>query len=377
MFLSSLSYSQHTQSGNDWHLNSFSLGKINLIVGKNSTGKSRTLNVLAALSNYLCDERKLAYSGQFDVDFLDNEKSVRYILNYSDQKVEKEFLDIDGTVVLDRRENGEGKILAEALENRPMIDFQVPESLLASVVRRDSIQHPYFDLLYNWGKSTRHYSFGSSLGKDRVAVFIENKRQDNLNVKETTNAVGFLKRGIKKNGDEFTKEIINEINQIGYDITELGVAPISNMIVEQTLPQQPEGIYIVEKGHSHIVEQQEISQGLFRAISLFIQLKYSEHFSEASLILIDDIGEGLDFDRSTKLIKSLIKMAEKSSIQLVMTTNDRFVMNNVPLQYWSVMQREGSRAHFLNYHNSKDIFEKFEITGLSNFDFFSSNFYNQ
>jgi hypothetical protein len=50
-------------------------------------------------------------------------------------------------------------------------------------------------------------------------------------------------------------------------------------------------------------------------------------------ILIDDIGEGLDFDRSSRLIKLLIEIAEKNeNIRLIMSTNDRFVMNAVPEQ---------------------------------------------
>jgi hypothetical protein len=55
-----------------------------------------------------------------------------------------------------------------------------------------------------------------------------------------------------------------------------------------------------------------------------------------------------------------------------MSTNDRFIMNNVPLEYWSIMQRFSERSEIYNYRNSKKKFEEFELTGLSNFDFFTS-----
>ena len=118
-----------------------------------------------------------------------------------------------------------------------------------------------------------------------------------------------------------------------------------------------------------------MSQGMFRALSLLVQITYSQLLNKPVCILIDDIGEGLDYNRSTALVKLLIEKAQKTPVQLVMATNDRFVMNNVPLEYWSVMQRIGTVSKIHNYRNSPEIFKKFELTGLNNFDFFSSKYY--
>jgi len=116
---------------------------------------------------------------------------------------------------------------------------------------------------------------------------------------------------------------------------------------------------------------------LFRALSIFIQLRYLEFFETAGLILIDDIGEGLDFERSVAFINSVIKITEESDTQLVMSTNDRFVMNNVPLEYWCILSRNGGDCTVQNYRNSKELFDDFDYTGLSNFDFFSSQYYKR
>ena len=94
-------------------------------------------------------------------------------------------------------------------------------------------------------------------------------------------------------------------------------------------------------------------------------------------MLIDDIGEGLDFERSTALIKLLIDKAKESAVQLIMTTNDRFTMNSVPLEYWSVIHRVGGKCRVFNYDNSRKIFDEFVYTGLSNFDFFATEFYEK
>ncbi len=83
----------------------------------------------------------------------------------------------------------------------------------------------------------------------------------------------------------------------------------------------------------------------------------------------------MDFERSSKLIKLLVNKIKNTPVQLIMATNDRFVMNNVPLKYWAIIQRQGEKCKIFNYENSKEAYEQFEFTGLNNFDFFSSNFF--
>lgn len=375
MLINLINFKETDDNVNEWCLKDFSFGKINLIVGKNSTGKSRTLNVISALGGLVAGENEIPKNGKFEVYFKNNAENIQYFLEYKQSIVSKEVLIIEDSTLLDRSDNGEGFIYAEELDKT--IRFQVPETSLACVARRDSIQHSYFEKIFNWGQSVRHYHFGSQLGKDHMAVFIkyENEKNKSLNVKDTNNVVAFLKKGTEEYGQEFINLLLNDINSIGYQITEIGVCPIKSIKFKGSEAIAPQGIYIKEKEHAHIVEQHEISQGLFRAISLFIQLRYSEKFSEPSLILIDDIGEGLDYERAASLIHAIIEIAKISNVQLIMTTNDRFVMNSVPLEYWCVLLREGGNCSALNYRNAKDIFDEFELTGLSNFDFFSSQYY--
>lgn len=59
-----------------------------------------------------------------------------------------------------------------------------------------------------------------------------------------------------------------------------------------------------------------------------------------------------------------------------MATNSKFVMNRVPLEEWSVLQRRGSQVKVLNHHNSAALFDEFRFTGLSNFSFFEMDFAN-
>jgi energy-coupling factor transporter ATP-binding protein EcfA2 len=193
MILHLLNYQENDSQGNYWNLKDLSLGKINLIVGRNATGKTRILNVLGGLASFVSGERKLT-NGSFEVEF-DGEKSIKYTLRIKNLKVEEEKLLLDNEVLLERGNGGEGKIYAEELKKN--MKFQVPDNVLACVARRDSIQHPYFEHLYNWGNSTRLYYFGTQLGKDHIAIFTDQKQDNEINPKDTNRVVVFLKHGIQ------------------------------------------------------------------------------------------------------------------------------------------------------------------------------------
>ena len=167
---------------------------------------------------------------------------------------------------------------------------------------------------------------------------------------------------------------MSDMGQVGYDIEDIRLqSPISIRVVTN-FPGEVVGISVKERDLAGITDQNTISQGMFRALSILIHINYSQLTKKPTCILIDDIGEGLDFDRSCRLIDLLREKAKASGAQLVLSTNDRFVMNRVPLEEWSVLQRQGSTVRVLNYDNSRELFEEFKFTGLSNFSFLEMDF---
>ena len=373
MLLKELSYQEFANRKNSWTLAPFTLGQLNLLVGKNASGKTRTLNAIAGLSNLISSGDKLQFlSGEYALRFEDDNSQITYSLGYEEAAVIQESFSIDGNTFLDRGPGGNGTIFAKEV-GKP-ISFQAPTNELAVVSRRDNIQHPFFEKLYEWSRWTCHYLFGDRLGKDRVSGFVKVDSPVSPNPKDTNQVVFFLKFGLRTYGDDFLRRIVRDMSEIGYDLEEVGVAPIGNLIVLANIAPPPESIYVIEKGLGFRVFQHEMSQGMFRALSLIIQLNLLQSLKSQSCILIDDIGEGLDFERSGALIQHVLQQAKVSKAQVVMSTNDRFVMNHVPLDYWNVIQRHGSVCQILNYANSKDKFEDFKFTGLSNFDFFSTEY---
>ena len=73
MKIQKIHYSDNSGKKGDWILNDFSLTDINLIVGQNATGKSRTLNVINGLAKIVSEKKTIQWeNGEYDILFYDN-----------------------------------------------------------------------------------------------------------------------------------------------------------------------------------------------------------------------------------------------------------------------------------------------------------------
>lgn len=347
------------------------LDNVNLIVGKNASGKSRTINAIRHIADLLSSDVKLSVlntlgygTAEYSLKFTDENESIDYYINFAEGKITDETLTVNGVEKLNR---SLGKLWYEGAND--FLDFQTDDGVLA-VSKRDKKQHSFFEKLYFWGKNLSHYRFGDQLGKNAYLRDLDAiKDDDEVDLKDGHEVTEAFIRGKRLFPDSFSNGIIADMKAISYDIKDIDAKPLKNF------PIAGYGLTVKENELDDITDQREMSQGMFRALSLLIQLNYSLLSVAPSCILIDDIGEGLDFDRSKTLINLIIQKVSGSSVQVIMTTNDRFVMNEVPLEYWSVIQRVSKKSLFYNHRNSKATFEDFKYTGLSNFDFLSSEFY--
>ncbi|TAE18696.1 MAG: ATP-binding protein [Bacteroidetes bacterium] len=343
---------------------------INLVVGKNATGKSKTINTIRQLSDLLSGDVKVSQLPYrtliYDLLFDNNGSEISYFLEFEAGKVKQERLKIDEKTKLDRNSEKGTMFYEEA--NRDL-DFQMEGDKLA-VSRVDTIQQPFFEPLQKWGKTLSHYRFGGHLGKNFLLRDINAIEEDKeIDLKDSDDVAEIFIKGKTKFGEEFTNKIIDDMSKISYHISTINVDAL------KFFPIPAFGVEVKEVDIEDVTDQKEMSQGMFRALSLLVQLNFSLLSQIPSCILIDDIGEGLDYERSKSLIDLIIEKVKGSPVQVIMTTNDRFVMNNIPLEYWSVIHRVPKKSLFYNYQNSKTIFDDFTYTGLSNFDFLSTEFY--
>ena len=373
MRLLDVEYSEYSGEERQWAFERVSFGPVNLIVGRNATGKSRVIQVINNLSKLLMNKHPgKIVSGDFDLNFAEASTNYHYHVKYNHFFIEMECLDQDGVNKLRRQKGGTGEIHAEQFD-QPM-KFEIAGDMLAAMAKRDAIQHPFLEPLHRWAASVRCFQFGTRSGGGSLAFPMKNAQvtQDDS---DTNQVIGAIHNAIVKYGKPFKDAVINDMNDLGYHIDDIKIDKASNIeIVPPVIADGLYGIAVMEHDLNGWTEQHYMSQGMFRALSTLAQIEAFIFAGSAATILIDDIGEGLDYERSCLLIGLLRKKAQDTGIQLIMSTNDRFVMNSVPLEEWCVLERKGQRVKGYNYANSQSAFEEFKFTGLSNFDLLATDY---
>lgn len=392
MFLKNISYKEQNDGPGGqqtWQVDDLALGQINLIVGKNSSGKSRIANLISNLSRLVSGKILPKYnSGIWNVEFERMKGEAKepqfYYLEVKNRLIAREQFKIKNQKIMERSESGQGFVIRKS--NSERVEYKVPNDQLMAVLRRDEIQHPFFNHLYEWGESLCLYRFGSDFGKANVAIFdAPYSPHENFAMSDQVDqSAHVFKTTLARFEEPYREMILSDLREVGYNCEAVLLTPLTGI----SLGGPPPIVLSVKEADLNcLTGQYEMSQGMYRVLALSIQINANilwtqsrmvgrtPKIGDSPMIVIDDIGEGLDFSRSKQLINLLMKKALDNNIQIVMSSNDRFVMNDVPLEYWTVLNRVGGNVQAFNYQNSKALFDEFQYLGLNNFDFFSGNYF--
>ena len=341
----------YSQTNGRWQIKDVAVDDLNLIVGKNATGKSRLLIILNAFKKMILSGP--IYWGTFNFQFLnDKGERIDYIIEKDGNSL-KETFSVNGNEIL-RRDDLSAEIKSVGTGDKTTV--HPPKDKLVLHIRRDVLEYPHFEDLVTWCSKLHTFKFGH-IHSNSFLTDDSGRSSDLMSLKDLSTPLKDLEGPTKE-------QLIKELNSIGFTILDLTTSK----------EVQDNQIYVKEADIDSEIQQSSLSQGMFRAISLMIYVNYLLQKNELSVLLVDDLCEGLDYLRSSKLGKILFNKLKDSGVQFIATTNDYFLMEHVPLKYWNVLNRKGSTVTSLNYSNSKSLFEDFKFTGLSNFDFFSSDY---
>ena len=369
MLLESIEYTRLKGKSKEWCIKGrddkpVHFGNFNLIVGKNSAGKSQTLAVIREIAGLFSGCQHLSevryVSAKYRLSYKDGSDAYQYTLEYENKTVVHESLLLNGQEKINRANK---QLYSEELGSWEQADIS-DNNIFVSLY--NTKKYPYLEKLYIWGSSLRNSFFSNQLQKnylvDNPAV-LEMVSPEEL--KDSALLLYHFNQGITLFGEIFEKRIIDDMKVIGYFISAISIQKTAYGYA----------LCVQESDQEDITDQLDMSQGMFRALSFLIYLNFAVLNKVSVCVLIDDLGEGIDFNRSGILMDFLIRAIDKSGMQIFITTNDRYIMNKLPLDYWSVVERHPKESVFFNYHNSKDIFDDFKYTGLSNFDFLATDFY--
>lgn len=303
MTLKSLTYSEFEDDPRHWSIEHTEFEGINLMVGRNSTGKTRILNVIFSICRIISGVHTKAFnSGNFFIEVELDEKLYSYEISFQKAKVIQESLLVDGVERLSRDAVGEGLVYF-ASEDKS-IPFQIDPEVIAIQNKNDRLQHPFINDLAQWASSVRLYNFGSDFGKSRLMQQPTADLTGSVGlvaIIDADNTVGAYINGYQRFNQEFDKAIIRDMGKLGYHLEEVAAEPLDQLGLG--LPASLLGLITVERDLGLLRNpQMGMSQGMFRAMALIIHINLAIFSKEQKLLLIDDIGEGLDYERATEII---------------------------------------------------------------------------
>lgn len=340
MKLSGLSYYE-----TDWKLDITTFHSVNLLVGKNASGKSRTIAAIVKMAGFLADKVKLRDS---DVMYgtlvfqIESNSVLGYSFAWEKGRIIKEELCYHQEKPIISRDADSAIIKGESINP--------PQDKLVAHIRRDVQRYPEIEQIMLWASNVVSISF-TSLGEP-IDPYMKLPMANDY---ELTKLVLSLT-------DESKQEFYSLASRVGYNITE--VSAVENYPV----------VLYREEGVLRRLMNVDLSTGMNRALTILLYMVYFRQMGCPALLVVDDLCEGLDYDRSVRLGKEVYSFCEKNNIQLLATSNDAFLMDVVDINNWSVLLREGTNVKVLNRATHQTLFDDFKFTGLSNFDFFSSDY---
>lgn len=343
MFFSSFKYKT-----TGWSLEDMSSLEItNLLVGKNASGKTRIINALLNVTSFICGKPKMFRDREFaaNIVLIDDDKScLDYSFEVANGIIISERLHVNNEVLVNR-ELSSTYFMGEIINP--------PADKLVVQVRRDRDVYPEIEAIMDWADGV---TFISCSNLNPYTIYSgPNELINPITFSEMVSSLSY----------EETKNVIDGAHQLGYDILQISAVEFNSEL---------KYVSVKENGVQDNIVDFQLSNGMMRVLYLLCYIEYMKKCKKCNMLLIDDLGEGLDYSRATLLGCKVFNACEKAGVQLIASSNDSFLMDVVDISHWQILNRRKGEIVTLNSKNSTDLFNDFRMTGLSNFDLFSSDF---
>ena len=280
----------------EWSMDNICLNDLNLIVGKNSTGKTRALKVLKVFVKSIIEGKFVL--GHFVFCFkTDENEAIVYEIKHSKGSI-YEKITINGSNILLNRNEETAEIYSYSEEKSQII--HPPANKLTLHVRRDVNEYPFFEKIVKWAEMVHFFNFGhlhASSSFDNLSEEKEKTFSSNLSIGEMVSELSLKGKS----------DVITTFNEFGYNLTD--IAP--------DLQKDKKEIVVNENYLTQSISESSISQGMFRALSLLVFIQFMLEKKSLKTIIIDDLCEGLDYERSSKLGKKIFDILKENDVQTI------------------------------------------------------------
>ncbi len=354
-----------TSTGHEahWKLDGLKLSQFAILTGRNGVGKSRTCNVITNTIKSIAGRIGLQLGNKRIVIDTAENTSFEVIINTEQNssnnlfiKEEKLFQIVnDERKFLFDRNNIYDSNISQTVQYSP------PDNMLTFHVRRDKVSHPFIEEIL---REISKFHFVNFDEPKMLAVGKLLEKHLPMEMLPSMTPICF---------EQFVTEdkkkiILDQINSVGFLIEDIFV--LSTVVAARGETQKVPMLYLKEKQVSSPYSIIQASSGMMKMIFLIVTLNLIE---SGSCILIDNIGDGLDYRRSIEAMRILEDKAKET--QIIISTNNEFLLNQTDIRNWNILHRNGSVVKAYNYSNNKEKLIKFSDSGLSNYEYFRDEYY--
>ncbi len=266
-----------------------------------------------------------------------------YSFRLNNGVVEKEMLTVNGVMLIKR---------TKATARYENTKINPPSERLVVQIRRDKDLYPEIEQLMRWVEGVTSVSCSDI---NPFTIIGTGKSVNPYSFSELVDALSPAE----------TKKVLADAKELGYNISGIRTIEAANGV---------RLVQLKERSIANEMVDMQLSNGMLRTLYLLCFVAVVKHNKKLTMLLIDDMGEGLDYRRSTDLGKIVFEDCAQNGLQLIASSNDAFLMDVVDIANWQVLRRKGNKVSAINQSLNHDLFRRFRMTGLSNFDLFSSDF---
>ncbi|PSU75705.1 hypothetical protein CTM93_19735 [Photobacterium phosphoreum] len=322
--------------------------KLNVLVGTSGAGKTTIMTALFSITRIADGESSPADS--WSIEFIDNDnKEIIWSGRFSGEiDLDKEDNDIaelieekiiiDGIVVLEKKD---GKT---TLNNNPLPVLDKYKSNVYLLREDDELMSIYQamqSIIIVQNDSRAHVSEASipimskKLPK-KVGAFFKKNKDSSINDYcsiyndlDCRSKIFFAKQYDKEKFDEF----LFVYTSIFSNVDCINIKKY-NGVKKQNGIQMQHGFHLnLKLNDGTIVEQEDISSGMFKTMMLLSDLMFSSKFT---VLLIDEVENSL----GVNCLPDIIQEIKSSDFQCIISTHHPKIINDIPPKNWLIVSRE-------------------------------------
>ncbi len=353
----------------DIKFNHLATGDFNLLISDNAQGKTRLFNMLNFLSNLFKDKSpkiRSHFSGEFKFELIQAEKQEEVVYNLDIVPVNGEN-HFNETVTRNAQTifSAKEKYLFNEVTQSEIKNYFIPKDLPAL----SSINEPEFITI----NSLRQFF--------KRIVWISANKSRNIDISKQSvipDEKGYNLSSVLNNWEKdypgLFNEVMNEFKQCFPFIKDIfftkqdiqGIAKTDLLTFNE---------YNIEKP----IIQIDWSDGINRMLHLLMTPKIpfadNGQIIPPSLILVDEIENGLDFYRLKYIAHYLQNYADES--QIIISSHSPLICDFVHPQNWIIVKRKGSEVNFLSPKaQEKDLDVQLDLFKHNHWDFYTRHISN-